>query len=251
MYTATTTAGTPTAPEGARVKDIAADTDSQRPWLVTEARWARYSAIGANTPFEVLICPSWSATSTTLRPYLSLNGKVATAPVSPDMRLLQQAEQVAREVVATRPDIVLKDVELVNLPTGPVLIVSIESPRAPSPDRIARFEALLRERLGEEPVRVVIRVAESVDTQSKGRILFGEAHFRAMSEDEAHRRSTVEETARTNLEGLPNTFVTAIDAVPGEVGWTGRRAKRASDDFCTRRSAATSPGGSSMASCTS
>jgi len=160
--------------------------------------------------------------STTLRPYLSLNGKVATAPVSADMRLLQQAEQVAREVVATRPNIVLKDVELVNLPTGPVLVVSIESPRAPSPDRIARFEALLRERLGEERVRVVIRVAESVDITSKGRILFGEAHFRAMSEDEAHRRSTVEETARTNLEGLPNTFVTAIDAVPGKVGWTVR-----------------------------
>src|SRR5439155_741781 len=73
--------------------------------------------------------------STTLRPYLSLNGKVATAPVSADMRLLQQAEQVAREVVATRPNIVLKDVELVNLPIGPVLVVSIESPRAPSPDR--------------------------------------------------------------------------------------------------------------------
>ena len=160
--------------------------------------------------------------STTLRPYLSLNGKVATAPVSADMRLLQQAEQVAREVVATRPNIVLKDVELVNLPTGPVLVVSIESPRAPSPDRIARFEALLRERLGEERVRVVIRVAESVDITSKGRILFGEAHFRAMSEDEAHRRSTVEETARTNLEGLPNTFVTAIDAVPAQVGWTVR-----------------------------
>jgi len=75
---------------------------------------------------------------------------------------------------------------------------------------------------GTERVRVVIRVAESVDITSKGRILFGEAHFRAMSEDEAHRRSTVEETARTNLEGLPNTFVTAIDAVPGEVGWTVR-----------------------------
>jgi hypothetical protein len=56
--------------------------------------------------------------STTLRQYLSLNGKVATAPVSPDMALLQQAEQVAREVVTTRPDIVLKDVELVKLPTG-------------------------------------------------------------------------------------------------------------------------------------
>src|SRR5262249_47276819 len=160
--------------------------------------------------------------STTLRPYLSLNGKVTTTPVSADMRLLQQAEQVAREVVATRPDIVLKDVELVNLPSGPVLIASIDSPRPPNPERIARFEALLRERLGGERVRVIVRVAESVDVTSKGRILFGEAHFGATSEDEARRRRTAEETVRTDLQGLPSTFVTAIDAIHGESGWAVR-----------------------------
>jgi len=160
--------------------------------------------------------------STTLRPYLSLNGKVTTAPVSPDMRLLQQAEQVAREVVATRPDIILKDVELVNLPAGPVLIVSIESSRPPTPERIARFEALLRERLGEQTVRVVVRVAESVDLTAKGRVLFGEAHFGAASAEEAQRQRTVEETVRANLQSLPNTFVTAIDAVPRESGWAVR-----------------------------
>src|SRR5262249_44018411 len=109
--------------------------------------------------------------STTLRPYLSLNGEVTTAPISPDMRLLQQAEQVAREVVATRPNIVLKDVQLVNFATGPVIVVSIESSRAPNPEQVARFEALLQERLGEQNVRVMIRVAESVDTTSKGRVL--------------------------------------------------------------------------------
>ena len=160
--------------------------------------------------------------STTLRPYLSLNGKVTTAPVSPDMRLLQQAEQVAREVVATRPEIVLKDIELVNLATGPVLVVSIESARAPSPTRIARFETLLRERLGEQNVRVIIRAAESVDITSKGRVLFGEAHFGAASADEAQRQRKVEETVLANLENLPNTFITAIDAVRRESGWAVR-----------------------------
>jgi uncharacterized hydrophobic protein (TIGR00271 family) len=160
--------------------------------------------------------------STTLRPYLSLNGKVTTAPLSPDMRLLQQAEQVAREVVATRPDIIFKDIELVNLPTGPVLVGSIESPRPPAPDLIARFEALLRERLGDQSVRVVVRTADSTDITSKGRVLFGEAHFGAMSADAAQRQRTVEETVRTNLQSLPNTFVTAIDAVRRESGWAVR-----------------------------
>ncbi len=160
--------------------------------------------------------------STTIRPYLSLNGKVTTAPISPDMRLLQQAEQVAREVVATRPQIVLKDVELVNLPTGPVVVVSIESARPPSPARIALFEAFLRERLGEQSVRVVVRTAESVDITPKGRVLFGEAHFGAASADEAQRQRKVEETVRANLQSLPNTFVTAVDAVRQESGWAVR-----------------------------
>jgi uncharacterized hydrophobic protein (TIGR00271 family) len=163
-----------------------------------------------------------AAGSTTLRPYLSLNGKVTTAPVSPDMRLLQQAEQVAREVVAKRRDIVLKDIELVNLPSGPVLLVSIESPRPPSPALVGRFEALLRERLGEQRVRVAVRVAESVDITSKGPILFGEAHFGDVSVDASQRQRTVEETIRADLQRVPNTFVLAVDAVHGDAKWAVR-----------------------------
>lgn len=160
--------------------------------------------------------------STTLRPYLSLNRKVTTAPVSANMRMLQQAEQVAREVVATRPNIVLKDLELVNLATGPVIVVSIETPRAPVPADIARFEALLRSRLGEQTVRVVVRVAESADITSKGRVLFGEAHFAEPSGKGEEPRRRVEEAVRARLQALPNTFVTAIDAVPRESGWSVR-----------------------------
>jgi uncharacterized hydrophobic protein (TIGR00271 family) len=157
--------------------------------------------------------------TTTLRPYLSLNGKVTTAPVSADMRLLQQAEQVAREVVATRADIDLKDVELLNFASGPVLVVSIESSRPPTSARIARFENLLRERLGEQSVRVVLRVAETLDLTSKGRVLFGEAHFGAVSAEEVERQRTIEDTVRAALQDLPNTFVTAIDAVHRPSGW--------------------------------
>jgi uncharacterized hydrophobic protein (TIGR00271 family) len=160
--------------------------------------------------------------STTLRPYLSLDGEVATAPISADMRRLQQAEQVAREVVATRPNIILKDVELVNFPSGPVIVVSIESSRAPQPDRIAQFEDLLRQRLGDESVRVSLRVAESVDITSKGRVLFGEAHFGAASADETERQRRIEEAVQGNLESRPNTFVTAIDAVWRESEWAVR-----------------------------
>ena len=160
--------------------------------------------------------------STTLRPYLNLDGQVTTAPASPEMRLLQQAEQVAREQVAVRPDLNLKDVELVNLPTGPVIVVSLEGSRAPVPERIARFEALLRERLNDPRLRVVVRAADTVDMTSKGRVLFGEAHFGAVSPEEAQQRRAVEEAIRADLQDLPNTFVTAVDAVRRGPAWAVR-----------------------------
>jgi uncharacterized hydrophobic protein (TIGR00271 family) len=159
--------------------------------------------------------------STTLRPYLSLNGKVTTAPISPDMRLLQQAEQVAREVVANRPNIILKDVQLVRFPAGPVVVVSIETSRRPAPERIKLFEQLLQERLGDPTVRVVVRMAESVDITSKGRLLFGEAHFDTGSTESATARKKVEDAVRKSLEALPSTFVVAIDAIDDDSGGSG------------------------------
>jgi hypothetical protein len=80
--------------------------------------------------------------STNLRPYLGLNGKVTEAPLSSEMRLLQQAEQVAREVAASRPDIDLINTDLVDMPSGPTLVVTIQMPRDPSPDGVARFETI-------------------------------------------------------------------------------------------------------------
>jgi hypothetical protein len=53
-------------------------------------------------------------------------------------------------------------------------------------------------------------------------VLFGEAHFGAESEDEARRRGAIEESVRASLQSLPNSFVTAIDAVHSESGWAVR-----------------------------
>ena len=160
--------------------------------------------------------------STNLRPYLSLNGKVTVQPLAPEMQLLQRAEQLAREMVATRPDVVLKDIEVVDFPSGPVLLVSIESPRAPVAARIAHIEEMVRERLGDSRLRVVIRAAASTDTTSKGRILFGEAHFGDASPDETVHRRNVEDAVREGLQALPDLFVTAVDAVRRSSGWAVR-----------------------------
>jgi uncharacterized hydrophobic protein (TIGR00271 family) len=162
--------------------------------------------------------------STNLRPYLSLDGKVTEAPLAPEMRLLQEAEQVAREVAATRPEIALLDLDLVTIPSGPVLIVSIQTPRDPEPEAVARFESLLRKRLGAADVQVVVRRVDSTDITGKGKILYGAAHFGKTTEAEAARRKQVEDEVRAGIEAVPDVFVTAIDAVRAGSGW-GVRAE--------------------------
>ena len=132
--------------------------------------------------------------STNLRPYLSLNGRVTEAPLAPEMRLLQQAEQVAREVAGTRPEIELLDVDLVHAGETPVLVVSVQTPRNPATESVARFEALLRERLAEPNLRVVIRRVDSTDITAKGRILYGAAHFGKATPEEVASRTRVEES---------------------------------------------------------
>jgi hypothetical protein len=160
--------------------------------------------------------------STNLRPYLSLNGRVTEAPLAPEMRLLQQAEQVAREVAGTRPEIALLDVELVHAGTIPVLVVSVQTPRNPAPESVARFEALLRERLAEPNLRVVVRRVDSTDVTAKGRILYGASHFAAATPEEVASRTRVEGSVLARIQALPNLFVTAIDAVRAGPGWNVR-----------------------------
>lgn len=160
--------------------------------------------------------------STSVRPYLSLNGRVTEAPLAPRMRLLQQAEQVAREVAPTRPDLVLKDIELVELPSGPVFVISIESSRPPTPADVARFESSLRARLGEPTLRVVVRKAATVDMTAKGRILLGEAHLGSADPAEEARRAEVERAVRASIEAQPDRFAAAVDAVRAAQGWRVR-----------------------------
>lgn len=160
--------------------------------------------------------------STYVRPYLGLTGKSASAEMSAETRLLLQAEQLGREVVATRPDLVLTDVELIQLPTGPVLVFSIQNPREPSSAGVMQFEEILRQRLADPSVRVVVRAVDSTDVTSKGRILFGAAHFANLEPDEAARQKAVEDAVKSNLGAIANIFVTAVDAVRDDTGWSVR-----------------------------
>lgn len=160
--------------------------------------------------------------STEVSPYLGLSGKAAPAPATPETRLLLLAEQLGREIVATRPDLVLTDVELIQLGTGPVLIFSIQNPREPSSEGLWQLEKVLRERLGQPNVRVVVRTVDSTDITTKGRILYGDAHFGERTPEEARAQKAVEDAVEAGLEAAPNTFVTAVDAIRDDEGWAVR-----------------------------
>jgi uncharacterized hydrophobic protein (TIGR00271 family) len=160
--------------------------------------------------------------STNIRPYLSLDRKVTEAPLAPSMRLLQQAEQVAREVASTRPDLQVTDIEILELSSRPVVVISIDSAREPSSADVGRFESLLQQRLAEPSLRVVVRRASSTDVTSKGHILFGDAHFGAGTPEQEKQRDDVENTVRQNIQAIPNLFAQAVDAVPRDAGWAVR-----------------------------
>lgn len=160
--------------------------------------------------------------STSIRPYLSLNGHVTEAPLSPSMRLLQQAEQVAREVAPTRPDIRLQNVELVEFESGPVFVISIESSRTPNAEDVGRFESVLRERLGEPRLHVVVRKTLTTDVTAKGRILLGSAHFGGTDEAGLARRDAIEQAVREAVQATPDRFAAAVDAVEKDGRWRVR-----------------------------
>jgi predicted metalloprotease len=81
---------------------------------------------------------------------------------------------------------------------------------------------MLRERLRDSSVKVVVRRIDSTDITAKGKILYGAAHFGEVTGEEARRRQLVEETVRARIEAVPNLFVTAIDAVRAGSGWSVR-----------------------------
>jgi uncharacterized hydrophobic protein (TIGR00271 family) len=160
--------------------------------------------------------------STNIRPYLNLDGKVTEAQMSPSMRLLQQAEQVAREVSSTRPALQFLGIELVELASRPVVVVAIQSPHEPMAGEVAKFEKLLQDRLHETNLRVVVRRTTTTDLSSKGPILLGEAHLGSTTPESEIQQAQAETTVRSGIESIQNCFAPAVDAVFSEGTWTVR-----------------------------
>jgi uncharacterized hydrophobic protein (TIGR00271 family) len=160
--------------------------------------------------------------STNILPTLSLDGRVAEAPGSPAMRMLHEAEQVTREVMAALPYMRFEDIQVVELASRPVLLVSVQSPRQITAAQVERFQNRLRERLGLADLRVDVRRTNTTDMTAKGPVLLGEAHFGIATPEEVAARTDAETRLRAALEHRADFFVLGLDAVRGSTGWEAR-----------------------------
>jgi hypothetical protein len=160
--------------------------------------------------------------STNIRPYLNLDGKVSHVQLPPSMALLQQAEQITREALADLDHIHLDDISLVELDSGPVLVIAIQSPSHPSAERVENFQRFLQERLQNSDVRVDIRRISTSEVSAKGPVILGAAHYGALDEWQRQIQAQIESLLTRLIMDKPHFYVQAIDAAPAGDAWTVR-----------------------------
>jgi uncharacterized hydrophobic protein (TIGR00271 family) len=176
-----------------------------------------------------------AAGSVALLPQVDLNGRFVEAAVSPEVRITETAEQILLQLVSATRAFTVRDVEMLQMPSGPVIVASIEGARAPVPLQVQYAEQQIRDQLGDPTVTLLVRATTTEDITAKGRILIGDAHFAALSAEQKSVQAALEEMSRTELLRLPDTRVENVDAAPNGDGWlvraetAGTRAPTPSD----------------------
>lgn len=160
--------------------------------------------------------------STNIRPYLNLDGKASDVQLPAHMALLQQAEQIAREAMADQDHIHLDDIRLVELDSGPVLVIAMQSPREPSADNVENFQKFLQERLQNSDVRVGIRRISTSEVSAKGPVILGAAHYGALDKGQRQIQAQIESLLTRLIMDRPHFYVQAIDAAPAGESWIVR-----------------------------
>ncbi|OQY48634.1 MAG: hypothetical protein B6240_04395, partial [Desulfobacteraceae bacterium 4572_87] len=154
----------------------------------------------------------------------NLDGEFISRKLHPNVKRIQIAEQVLREMLESYKGLYLDldNLDLVQLPNGAVVVASIQSGRTLTPLEVSRFEKAIQERLGDEKVRLLIRSDDLTDVSSKGRVLYGKAHFGGLSKEEKATGKTLESQVRNAIRGIPNMFAPNVDAVPKGNAWRVR-----------------------------
>ena len=152
----------------------------------------------------------------------NLDGEFISDKLNPKVRRFQLAEQALREIFEEQPAITLREFELLELKQGPLIMATVQSLRYLKSSEVATFEKTIQQRLNDPELRLMIRSESIVGISSKGRVLYGRAHFGNLPEEELARQKTIEETTRSAIEDIKNMFVASVDAMRKDDGWAVR-----------------------------
>ena len=154
----------------------------------------------------------------------NLDGEFISGKLHPDVKRIQIAEQVLREMLENykRLYLDLDNLDLVQLPHGAVVVASIQSSRTLTPHEVSRLEKAIQDRLGDDKVRLLIRSDDLTDVSSKGRVLYGKAHFGGLSKEDKATGEILESQMKEEIRRIKNMFAPNVDAVPKGDIWLVR-----------------------------
>lgn len=163
-----------------------------------------------------------AAGSANLLPTVTLNGDFIAANVTANVRMTETAEQTLRELVSRSQTFDLEGVQLVHLPTGPVIVATVSGARPPVPSQVRSAEETIRARLGDSSATLLVRATTTSDITAKGRVLLGDALFAPMTAAERAVQQQLETLGESELEHVADTFVDSIAAAKSADGWEVR-----------------------------
>lgn len=152
----------------------------------------------------------------------NLDGDFITSAVDPRVKTIQVAEQALREILEEHPGLYLDNMDMQTMATGPVIIASIQSSRPLIPYEVNRFEKAMQRRVKNNKLRLLVRSNDLVDISSKGRILYGKAHYGKLLPDEQKNQQQLELFVKQQLEHIKDMFVPNIDSVQQLDSWSVR-----------------------------
>jgi len=149
-------------------------------------------------------------------------GEIITDALDKDARRSAIAAQTLREVIDAYPGINLKSVELVSMDGAPAVLAGIESSRGIPAWLVGNIEQLVREKLNEPDITVVVRHNVLRGITRKGHILFGSAHLGDVAPETRATQRVIEQAAADAINSKPGFFAVNADAVLQESAWRVR-----------------------------
>jgi hypothetical protein len=152
----------------------------------------------------------------------NLNGAFLTRNVSPDVLKLQFAEQAIREILISRPDLDLIEVDLLHFPRGPYILATLQGSRVLIPSEVQDFEQKIQTRLKDKTIHLLVRCLVAVDVDDTGRILYGWSHLGQQDPAQKALMTRIQGAVRDKFRRFSDLFATNVDAAPKDDSWQVR-----------------------------